>query len=260
MDDIIVIQEATNEFELEITQIDTNIYSLDIVIIVGAGTSLTAQTLGDTIFGATEKTTPADTDMVALMDSEDLVNINIAKKFSWSSIKTALTTAFNSVFVAKVTGSSLVADTEIAKIHAPGSDNQDLSGYSLTSHNHSGTYEPANSNIQSHISSKASPHSNVTTLNDGATIDVNWSTGNVQAITLGGNRTFTFSNGVAGALYQLYIYQDASAPRTITLPNTVKTPGGVLPVLSATNGALDILTFSFNGTNYNLIGFATDVK
>lgn len=36
---------------------------------------------------------------------------------------------------------------------------QDLSGYSVTSHAHTGTYEPANANIQTHISSTSNPHS-----------------------------------------------------------------------------------------------------
>ena len=43
-------------------------------------------------------------------------------------------------------------------LHAPHSDDQDLSGYSLATHNHTGTYEPANANIQSHISSTSNPH------------------------------------------------------------------------------------------------------
>jgi hypothetical protein len=35
----------------------------------------------------------------------------------------------------------------------------DTNTYSLSSHNHSGTYEPANANIQTHISSTSNPHS-----------------------------------------------------------------------------------------------------
>jgi hypothetical protein len=69
--------------------------------------------------------------------------------------------------VDKVTGSSLVADTAIANFHAPGSDNQDLSG--LVSNNdarlsdartpltHTHSYEPANANIQTHVSSAHAP-------------------------------------------------------------------------------------------------------
>jgi hypothetical protein len=69
--------------------------------------------------------------------------------------------------VDKETGKSLVADTEIEKIHASGSDNQDLSSYVLnndsrlsdarTPTTHSHDYEPANANIQSHINSTHAP-------------------------------------------------------------------------------------------------------
>jgi len=90
--------------------------------------------------------------------------------------------------VVKVTGKSLVPDTEIAKIHAdtldhthtnkidlddydpddysvvghehlndhaPHSDDQDISGKSDVGHTHA--YEPANSNIQSHVTSGHAP-------------------------------------------------------------------------------------------------------
>lgn len=45
------------------------------------------------------------------------------------------------------TDDNYVTDTEKSNLHAPGSDNQDLSGYSLTSHDHDGTYEPADATI-----------------------------------------------------------------------------------------------------------------
>jgi hypothetical protein len=59
--------------------------------------------------------------------------------------------------VSKIAGYSLVPDASIALIHAAHSDDQDLSGYSLTSHNHTGIYEPANSNIQTHVTSPHAP-------------------------------------------------------------------------------------------------------
>jgi len=52
---------------------------------------LSAQELGNLIAGATEKTTPADADMVGLMDS---AAGNIIKKLSWANIKTTLGTTF----------------------------------------------------------------------------------------------------------------------------------------------------------------------
>jgi hypothetical protein len=69
-------------------------------------------------------------------------------------------------------GYSLVADTEIAKIHSAGSDNQDLS-HLITDQDsrlsdardpksHTHPYEPANTNIQTHISSAHAPSTAVT--------------------------------------------------------------------------------------------------
>ena len=49
--------------------------------------------------------------------------------------------------------------TALDAVSGVNTGDQDLSGYSLTSHNHTGTYEPANANIQGHISSTSNPHS-----------------------------------------------------------------------------------------------------
>lgn len=54
--------------------------------------------------------------------------------------------------------STHVTTSQVANFHAPHSDDQDLSSYALSTHNHSGVYEPANANIQSHISSTNNPH------------------------------------------------------------------------------------------------------
>ena len=48
-------------------------------------------------------------------------------------------------------------DSAIDNTHAPGSDNQDLSGKSDVGHLHTGTYEPANSNIQTHVTFAHAP-------------------------------------------------------------------------------------------------------
>jgi len=58
--------------------------------------------------------------------------------------------------VVEVVGGSI---TEVDPEFNAWLDTDPLSGYSPTNHNHTGVYEPANSNIQSHISSTANPHS-----------------------------------------------------------------------------------------------------
>ena len=57
----------------------------------------TATSIGALINGSTEKVTPVDNDMVGLMDS---AASNILKKLSWSNIKSALKTYFDTIYTA----------------------------------------------------------------------------------------------------------------------------------------------------------------
>ena len=132
---ITIINEQTEEFALEILQVDDQTFSFDVVVIVGSGgTSLTAQTLGDTIAAATEKTEPADTDVFVLSDSEDIVNPDIAKQITWASIKTALIASFSLLYAA--IGHNHDLD------YATRSHNHDMV-YAALGHNHAGVYDPA---------------------------------------------------------------------------------------------------------------------
>ena len=93
-------------------------------------------------------------------------------------------------------------------------------------------------------------------------VAIDWNNGNVQSFTLGnGGNTVSFSNAKAGAEYLLRITQPGSgAAGTITWSGNWKWPGGVSPVLTSTNGALDILKFASNGTNVENTGYASDIK
>jgi hypothetical protein len=93
-------------------------------------------------------------------------------------------------------------------------------------------------------------------LTDGATIAVNWSQSNIQSVTLGGNRTFTFSNPVDGARYILIIKQDGTGSRTATWPGTVRWPGGTAPTLTTTASKTDYITFIYNGVSSTYDGVA----
>lgn len=86
-------------------------------------------------------------------------------------------------------------------------------------------------------------------LTDGATIALDWNNGLVQAVTLGGNRTFTFSNPIAPGRYLIVLKQDATGSRTITWP-TVKWRGGTAPTLTTTANKYDLITLIYDGTNY----------
>ncbi len=92
-------------------------------------------------------------------------------------------------------------------------------------------------------------YSSAYTLTDGATIALNWNNGNFQQVTLGGNRTFTFSNPKAGGRYLIVIKQDATGSRTVTWP-TIKWKGGTTPTLTTTANKKDLITIVYDGTDY----------
>jgi hypothetical protein len=100
-------------------------------------------------------------------------------------------------------------------------------------------------------------------IQDGPTIAVDWSMGNIQSVTLGGNRTLTFSNGQKGRKYALVIKQDAAGSRTVTWPASVRWPGGApqtagqpVSVLTTTANKTDYITFFYNGVNYDVLSLS----
>ncbi|MHA8094584.1 beta strand repeat-containing protein [Aquirufa lenticrescens] len=92
------------------------------------------------------------------------------------------------------------------------------------------------------------------TLTDAATIIWNPANGLNASVTLGGNRTLSFSSTLAAGSYgTLVITQDVTGGRTITLPSTTNKVLGsnstTSIALSEVSGATDILNFYYDGTN-----------
>ena len=121
----------------------------------------------------------------------------------------------------------------------------------------SGNVGIGNANPQSKLDVSGSIYSRRVSLTDGGTIAVDWSQGNVQSVTLGGNRTFTFTNGQDGGKYILMIKQDATGTRTATWPATVRWPGGTAPTLTTTASRTDYIGFLYNGVDSKYDGVAT---
>ena len=91
-------------------------------------------------------------------------------------------------------------------------------------------------------------------LTDAATIDWNPTNGLNASVTLGGNRTLSFSSMPAiGSYGTLVVTQDATGGRTITLPSTSNKVLGSTSTttiaLSSAANAKDILNFYYDGTN-----------
>ena len=93
-----------------------------------------------------------------------------------------------------------------------------------------------------------------TTLTYGATVTWNLAISNNAKLTLTGNATLAVINAVVGKTYTLYVTQDATGGRTLTLPTGSKVPIGVgsgtTINLSTAGSSVDILTMQWDGTNY----------
>lgn len=89
--------------------------------------------------------------------------------------------------------------------------------------------------------------------NSGTAFTLNWTLGATHKVTLTGNCTFTFTAPIAiigNENLTLYLTQDGTGSRTATWPATVKWTGAAAPTLTTTAGAVDIIAFKWDGTNY----------
>lgn len=86
--------------------------------------------------------------------------------------------------------------------------------------------------------------------NSGAALTLNLDQGDWQTLTLTANCTFTFSAGVSGTVYRLFVIQDGVGSRTVTWPGSVRWVGAAAPTLTTTAGRTDIVTCLYDGTNY----------
>jgi len=95
-------------------------------------------------------------------------------------------------------------------------------------------------------------------LTDKPTITVDWSKGNTQAVTLHGNRSFTFSNGQKGGHYLLIVRQDATGSRGVTWPASVHFPGDnrQASALTMTANKKDYISFFYDGVSYDALALA----
>ena len=90
--------------------------------------------------------------------------------------------------------------------------------------------------------------------NSGASKTINWNDGDQQLLTVNANTTLSFSNIVAGRNYILYLLQDGTGNRTITLPSTVRASNNLTFSLSGVSTTANRLTIvGFFATPYTNI-------
>lgn len=92
------------------------------------------------------------------------------------------------------------------------------------------------------------------TLTDAPTITFDVTISKNAQVTLGGNRTLTFAGIQPGEYYTLLVIQDGTGARSLVLPAECKVinGGAGTVILTEAAGALDLLTFYYDGTNYFL--------
>ncbi len=92
------------------------------------------------------------------------------------------------------------------------------------------------------------PSEQAVTVSGGATtIDLSVASG--AAVTLGASTSLTLTNPTVGGVYYFRFIQGASA-YTVTWPGTVKWPAATAPVITVTNGKMDLISLTWDGTEY----------
>ena len=90
-------------------------------------------------------------------------------------------------------------------------------------------------------------------LTDAATITWGWDLGFNAAVTLTADRTLSITGVTDGDYGTIKMIQDGGGGHSITLPGNSKVAngGGGSITLTATGGAIDILSFVYDGTDFN---------
>jgi hypothetical protein len=88
-------------------------------------------------------------------------------------------------------------------------------------------------------------------LTDAATVALDASLGNRFTVTLGGNRTLSFSNVADGQIVEVEVYQDGTGGRTLSYSGiTIRWQGGTAPTLTSGANKLDVIAVRRSGANY----------
>ena len=103
----------------------------------------------------------------------------------------------------------------------------------------------------------------VSSLSDGSTITVNFTSGIHHSVTLGGNRTFGNPSNDANAVGQsgsIFITQDGTGSRTASFHSDYKFAGGTAPTLSTAANAVDRLDYVIKASGVIHCVVTLDVK
>jgi hypothetical protein len=98
------------------------------------------------------------------------------------------------------------------------------------------------------------------TLTDQATIVWDADLSNAFNVTLSANRTLALpTNGASGQVISLRVIQDGTGSRTLTYNASFNRGAGIVPYLTSTAAAEDLVTFYFDGTYWIMLGITNDI-
>ena len=103
----------------------------------------------------------------------------------------------------------------------------------------------------------------ISSLSDGSTITVNFTSGIHHSVTLGGNRTFgnpSNDNNAVGQSGSIFITQDGTGSRTASFHSDYKFAGGTAPTLSTAANAVDRLDYVIKASGVIHCVVTLDVK
>ena len=103
----------------------------------------------------------------------------------------------------------------------------------------------------------------VSSLTDGSTITVDFSSGIHHSVTLGGNRTLgnpANTSSTVGQCGSIFITQDGTGSRTLSYHSDFKFVGGTAPTLSTAANAVDRLDYVIKANNVVHLVVSLDVK
>lgn len=87
-----------------------------------------------------------------------------------------------------------------------------------------------------------------TVANAQSSVSVNWDDSPAQYMDMEGNVHLELENGQSGQAYVLKVENGGSF--TMTFASNILWPGGTAPTITTGDGAIDLLNFYCDGTNY----------
>ena len=103
----------------------------------------------------------------------------------------------------------------------------------------------------------------VSSLSDGSTITVDFTSGIHHSVTLGGNRTFgnpSNDGSTVGQSGSIFITQDGTGSRTASFHSDYKFVGGTAPTLSTAANAVDRIDYVIKASGVIHCAVSLDVK